>query len=287
MYVQEHDPYTEAYRGAPGVVFWAIWLVWVVVTYIGFTLGETLGQMVERIFAPQMLNLPRAVSLEGYVAAGGPSYLLVALGSGLVAGLVLGIGQGLVLLPFLKLRGTIEWVGATIIGMGIGWVTLYALSRAMSGPVLDRPTGGVLVVIIPLAGVGIIVGLALGYPQGIVLQRRGHHATWWALANIAGPIVVAVLVGSSLYAQVENTIRDSGTSLIALATGAITGIALLELLRHPTMQAEWMERLRWRGEQPAKQADTVLGSAYYQPAGQGTQTPVEPARPNGGEGRGD
>src|SRR5207249_9345373 len=170
MYVQERDAYTEAYRGAHGCVFWAIWLVWVAVTYAGFTLGESLGQVEERIFAPQILELPRTLSLEGYIGVGGPSYLPAALAGGLVAGLVLGIAQGLVLLPFLRLRGTIEWVGATTAGVAIGWAALYALSREMAGLVVDKSGLGPVVLLALLAGVGIIVGLALGYPQAIVLR---------------------------------------------------------------------------------------------------------------------
>src|SRR5438105_15000874 len=100
MIDQERDAYTEAYRGAHGWVFWASWLAWVVVTYIGFTLGEVMGQFTERVFAPQILELPRTLSLEGYISVGGPSHLLAALAGGLVAGIVLGLAQALVLLRF-------------------------------------------------------------------------------------------------------------------------------------------------------------------------------------------
>src|SRR5438045_9199738 len=119
MYIQDRDAYADAYRGAPGFVFWAIWLVWVVISYTGFALGESLGQFEERIFAPQILELPRTLSLEGYIGAGGPSHLLAALAGGLVAGLVLGIGQGLVLLPFLRIAGAGAWGGATTGGKAV------------------------------------------------------------------------------------------------------------------------------------------------------------------------
>jgi hypothetical protein len=287
MYVQERDAYTEEYRGAPGVVFWGIWVVWVVVTYLGFTVGETLGQMEERVFAPQILELPRALSIEGYFGAGGSSNLLAALSGGLVAGFVLGIGQGLILFPFLRLAGTIEWVGATTVGMAISWTALYVLSREMSGLVVEKNVGGVLFLIALLVGIGIIVGLALGYPQGIVLRRRTHHSTWWAWATIPGSALVGLLIAVALYAEVENTVRSYGTGIIALVLGASTGIALMELLRHPTTQAEWMKKLRWRREQPATQEDTVLGSAYYRSAGPGSQAPGELSSPTGGEKRGE
>src|SRR3954469_17812456 len=107
MYDQERDVYADTYQSARGIVYLAIWLVWVVVTYLGFTFGESLGQIEEQIFAPDMLGLPRALSVEGYIGVGGGSHLLVALGSGFMAGLVLGIGQGLVLWPFVRLAGAL------------------------------------------------------------------------------------------------------------------------------------------------------------------------------------
>ncbi len=264
MYVQERGAYYEAHRGAPGYVFWALWLVWVLVNIVAFLVSESLGQSVQAILFPPEPLSPRLLSLEGLVISDGVLQYGSAVIGGLVAGVTLGVIQGVVLLPFLKMGGLLEWVLATTMGRAVRWIAMYVISRELIGLTLDRHIVGVLVLFTLFIAVGSIAGVALGYAQSIVLRHRVHHSEWWTLANIPGPVVAGLIISMTLYIEGENTLRDATTPMIAVVTGAVTGIALIDLLRHPSQQAEWLEQLRWRPQRPQPPPEeTVLGSTLY------------------------
>jgi hypothetical protein len=184
----------------------------------------------------------------------------------LLAGVVLGTAQAIVLVPFLKLDGAIEWIVATTIGRAVGLLALYVVGRETVRLVLDKHIVGVCVLFLILIGTATTAGFALGHAQGIVLRRRVEATGLWLLANMPGPIFTALVLEGALYFEGQNTVRDFATTLIALISGAITGIALVELLNHPTMQAEWSKWIKWRRERPRPPADdTVLGSTLYGP----------------------
>jgi hypothetical protein len=246
MYVQERDAYYEAHHGAPGYVYWALWLAWLVVNIVAFIVSESLGQGVQTSLFPPDPSSARLLSLEGHVVSDGVVQYGSAVIGGLVAGAVLGILQGVVLLPFLKLAGMLEWVLATTVGRAARWIAMYVISRELVGLTLDNHIVGVFVLFSLLIAVGIIAGVTLGYAQNIVLRRRVHHSEWWVLANIPGPVGVGLVIGMTLSIAGENTLRDFSTPLIAIVTAAVTGIALIDLLRHPSEQAEWLGWLRWR-----------------------------------------
>jgi hypothetical protein len=263
MFEDEQDIHAEA---GPGCVYWLVWLAWVLANVAAFQLGESLREGVISLFNPQVAQLPRALSLEGRVAASSSLQIVPELLGALASGLVIAIGQALVLFPFFKLSGALEWAAATIIGRAAGWIAIYAVSWGMLGIVLDDPAPGLCILFVLLSGVGVIAGIALGYAQGIVLRRRFQHPTWWVLANVPGFAATGVLVLLTLNIQVENVVRDYTTLIIAVTTAMITGIALMELLRHPTPQAEWRKMFK-----PRVQKDripppvTVLGSSLYEP----------------------
>ena len=130
-----------------------------------------------------------------------------------------------------------------------------------------------------MISLGVIAGLALGYAQGIVWRRRVRHTGLWVIANIPGPVAASLLIMVSLYVQTENTLRDYTTIAIALVTGLCTAVALLDLLRYPTLQAEWVNMFKARPERqpkiPAgKSAETVLGSTLYSSRSQSTTSPT-------------
>ncbi|HVF99193.1 MAG TPA: hypothetical protein VND68_05095 [Chloroflexia bacterium] len=264
MYIAERDAYAEAHRGPSGCAMWLVWLAWVVVSVFTFTLGESLGRAVENLLAPEMMGLRRALSIEQRVAAGGSLNLFASMAGGLVAGVVFAVGQGLVLLPFLKVAGALEWVVATTIGRAIGWVAIYGLSKELVRIVLQKDLTGVCLLVVFLGGMGVITGLALGYPQAMILRRRIQHPVWWVFSNIPGPVAAALLISAALYVETSNTVRDFSSLVVAAVTAAVTGMALMDLLRSPTTQAEWLSGSRWRKERSkAPQADTVLGSSLY------------------------
>ena len=262
MYVAEHDTYAE---NAPGCFYWAVWLVWVATNIVVFLLGENLREAVINLFNPQAVDLPRALSLEGRIATTSSLQILPEVLGAVASGAVVAVGQALVLFPFLKLAGALEWAAATLIGRAAGLIAIYAVSRAMLGLVLDDAISGLCLLLVLLVGVGVIAGIALGYAQGIVFRRRVQHPTWWVLANIPGFAATGVLVMLTLYIQIENTVRDFTTLIIAATTGMITGIALMELLRQPTAEAEWRNMFKGRSEKARiPPPETVLGSTLYE-----------------------
>jgi hypothetical protein len=81
----------------PGYVTIGIWLAWFAASMVGYLGGEWLGETIESaIIGP---GTPRVLSIEGKVELAEPfDYLAAGIG-GLVAGVVLGAAQGLVLFP--------------------------------------------------------------------------------------------------------------------------------------------------------------------------------------------
>jgi hypothetical protein len=260
----ERDLYAETYLRISGGKAAIIWIAWVVVTYFGFVLGENWANEVASVLMPSDPKAVQLLSLEETVQTGTAASYFAAFVGALVAGGVLALAQTLFMLPFLKFAGAKEWFIATFIGRAVRWMAVYAISREFVRLTFDKPLGTCLLGAF-LIGIGVIAGLALGYPQMQILDRRTHHAERIMLANIVGPIVSALLITACLYFELENTIRGWATPLTAIITAAVTGIAVIDLLKHPTTQAEWSEMFR---QTTAKliQADTntVLGSTLYE-----------------------
>jgi hypothetical protein len=267
MQFDERDEYIHNYRAPSGCAFWLFWLAWGLVTYFAFTLGESLGKGVEGLLDAQATSLPRALSLGQPVDAGSSVNPLVSLLGGLVSGGVLGLGQGLVLLPFLKVRAALQWALATTIGRAVGWVALYLLAKDMRGLVLDKNIVGFAFLFLMLGGTALIAGVALGYPQSILLGHRVQHPSWWVLATLGGPLAASLLVSVTVMMEGRNVVRDFSTPMIAAILAVSTAIALTDMLSVATSEAEWVKNLRWRKERrKAPQEDTVLGSSLYGPA---------------------
>jgi hypothetical protein len=164
------------------------WLVAV----IAFPIGGTIGQ-----------------------AVGGPAATMpAAVISGVLAGAVIGLGQGLAL--NLRSQALAFWVAATAIGLGLA----LAVVTAVIGQI-DTTTDAI--------ALGAVSGLAIGIGQAVLLQRDGVASAWiWvpasALAWAAGWFVTAS-VGVAL---------EAGWPVYGL-TGAITsqvitGIAVWRLM---------------------------------------------------------
>ncbi|HEX8228803.1 MAG TPA: hypothetical protein VF826_05750 [Chloroflexia bacterium] len=264
MPLNEYDEYARSHNAPSGCVIWLAWLGWALATFIAFTLGDFLGKGVEALLAPEAEGARRALSIAQPVDSGASLNLLAAIAGGLVAGVVLAVCQGLVLLPFMKRSGVLEWAGATIIGRTVGWVAIYVISKQMVGLVVDRGMGGSLFLLTILVGTGVIAGLAVGVPQSIVFYRRVHNPGRWIWANLPGFVVIGILITLTLYIQGEHVVRDFNTGFAAAITAISTAMAFTDMVGQSTSQAEWMQKFRPRKEQtPAPPRDTVLGSALY------------------------
>jgi hypothetical protein len=255
MYEMERDAYTEAHRGGSGILYCGLWLLWVVVNIVAFGISESLGEAVEAFIVQaepattQLLSLDRTMHVtdwNGYIAA---------VVGGIVAGVVLGAGQGLILAPYLKWKGFLEWLVATTIGRAVRWIALFVIGQQLVGLVADKHIVGACFVLMLLIGMGCIGGGALGYAQSVVLRRRVHHSEWWILANLAGPVAAAILIVLGLYIEDQNVFRYWTNPIMAIITACATGVALVDLLRHPTPHAEWASGLRWRRERTRRSAE--------------------------------
>ncbi len=264
MQFNEYDEYARRYQTPSGCVFWFTRLAWTLATFIAFILGDVLGKGVEAMLAPEAAGVRRAMSIAQPVDAGASLNLLAAISGGLVAGVVLAVLQGLVLWPFMKRSGVLEWVGATIVGRAVAWVAIYVISKQTVGLVVDRSMGGILFLLAVLVGTGVVAGLAVGVPQSVVFYRRVQNPAQWVAANLSGPIIVGILVTMIFYIQGENVVRDFNTGFAALIVAISTSIALTDMFSQATSQAEWTQAFRSRKEQTkAPKQDTVLGSSLY------------------------
>lgn len=117
------------------------------------------------------------------------------------AGIVVGMLQWLVLLG--RIPRPWRWAVATTVGWTVGYIlTFFAVP-----PELEI-----------LNGVGI--GLVAGFAQWIVLRRELQWSGWWIVFSMIGWITGLTLL--------------PGILLTGTMAGALTGIALEILLRHPT-----------------------------------------------------
>jgi hypothetical protein len=161
----------------------------------------------------------------------------------------------------------LQWALVTLLGRAVGWVAIYLISKQMVGLVVEKDIAGLALLLVFLVGTGVIVGLALGYPQSIMLRRRVQHPTWWVFASLSGPAAAGLLVSIILFIEGENVLRGFNTGVTAAITAVSTAIALTDMFSLSTSQAEWMQNIRWRKERSTvPHEDTVLGSSLYGPA---------------------
>ncbi len=228
--LEVRDDYAAAQARGLGCGFW---LLWAIVTTVGGFLGQLIAQTTVRLVVPA--DAP--VTLV----------MLTLVPFGLVAGAVIGLFQGLVLLRYLKLLGWRDWILASALGGVLRWALLGPVASVL---VLAMNTGYPQCnVLIPLILWGALSGAAFGLPQSFVLSRRLPETVdlgWWAwtLANAAGGIfylpfvALSGLTGATLLAA-GGLVSDDYVlrSLISmtinwLITGLITGLPLQDRLRY-------------------------------------------------------
>jgi hypothetical protein len=216
MAVYQRDDYAEKYRRGPGC---AIGLAWVAATVLGSVVGSMIAGL--EIAHPALTGLDGA---------------FWATVIGLTIGTSVGTAQALVLLPYLKLKGFLQWLAATIAGRVLRSVLIVVLVNTLFGagdvPLFLHP--------ILLLLIGALAGVVTGYMQKVVLEHRVAYAQWWVFANAAVSALTTVLVWYVNPPQGYLPI----VIINALLLGVVTGYVLMDLLRHPTSRAEWT--LPWR-----------------------------------------
>jgi hypothetical protein len=125
-------------------------------------------------------------------------------GWALTGEMVIAVGAVVGMMQWIVLRPLVHQAGWWIVASGVGWAAGYAVTTiAFSAESIVLP--------------GAVIGAALGTMQWLVLQRLVYRAVWWivisSLSWAIGPILGAPLVGA--------------------VVGAVTGLGLELLLRHP------------------------------------------------------
>jgi hypothetical protein len=184
-----------------------LWLGWTLATAAGMILG----------FVPFAFLAPDV------------NLLVIRFLLPLVAGVLVGLFQWLVLRPYLT--RAVDWV----FHGGAGWALGFALGLLVIQTVGRNPLG----VVLGYALFGLIIG-GLQWPM---LRREIPHVTAWVLASIVGWALGAYLGGAALnllaaggaVSQVLSSTVISG--ITGLAAGAITGLALVWIVRQPDVAA--------------------------------------------------
>ena len=183
-------------------VGWGFWFWWV--------LASTVGYAVSSAAAMEVL----------WAVVGAPEFMAKGLAPGIRlavvrTGAVVGVLQWLVLRR--EVSGTGWWVLASI----VGWV----MGTAAAG--LGLVLVGLQELSLELVNIvsGAVVGAAVGVLQWLVLRREVSGAGWWVLASIVGWVM-----GQAAHGAI-------GLPAVGAVSGAITGIALVRLLRQPIAEA--------------------------------------------------
>jgi len=79
----------------------------------------------------------------------------------------------------------------------------------------------------------LILGSAMGLPQWLVLRQHLSKAGWWVLASALGMVGYLVGVANPASTLTEIILR---VVIVGALSGAITGIALVWLLRQPAKE---------------------------------------------------
>lgn len=248
--INAHDDYLDSQQNAPSWFFFFIWLGWIIVTIAGYLAGQWLAENTATTLLSGTTTT-HVLTIQGSAQEAGIEGYIAAFLGGILSGAALGATQGLLLLPFMKVAGTIEWVLATIIGRTTQWMVIYIVGTAMLNMTVDKSFLGTLAFFVMLLLTAVLSGAALGYAQSRVFRTRTRTPGWWVAANIIGSLGAALVVIMTLLITSENLTREYSVLLAAGLTALATASALMEVLHHPRGEAEWRETLTWERKERA------------------------------------
>jgi len=107
------------------------------------------------------------------------------------------------------LQGRISRPWRWIVATSIGWIGGYFITLFLLPQEFETLTG-------------MIIGLTTGIAQWLILRRELHWAGWWIIFSVIGWTTGLTLL--------------PGVMLTGTMAGALTGIALEVLLRHPKIK---------------------------------------------------
>jgi len=180
-----------------------LWLAWTFATALGMLIGY----------------LPLAL-LVGSLDLGFARVIVPIL-----SGIFLGLAQWLVLRPYIS--KSYDW----ILNHAVGWVVGYTLGLYVV-QLLSKTSLGMLLGFISF---GVIIAL-FQYPA---LRREIPHLATWILANVAGWTLGAYLSLLAAGVLFQNKVPTTFASVLVsvgitgFVAGAITGLALIRIVRQP------------------------------------------------------
>lgn len=200
----------------PGRAFWRRW-------FAAVTLGEILGFAVPALVAPLTMSL-------GF---GGLAEATAIVLAGVAEGSVLGLAQAYALRTALPGVGSREWAMATAGGAAIAWL-IGSLPIILGERLLDLNP-------VLLAVLGLTLLASMGALQWRILRRHVRHAFWWIPATAASwlaALAAFAAVTTPLWREdrppwLVAAIGVLGGVVMAAVVAALTGLALLRLLRTP------------------------------------------------------
>ena len=221
-----------------------LWLRWVAANATAELLG--LGAT----FALDILILARVTEARSALA----SFLgIIAIAAtGAIEGTVVGALQWSVLrrpFPAVVRRA---WVGATVVGAVIAWFlgslpsTLMDMGGQEAGAAAQEPSQAIVLLL--AAGMGLFLGVVLGYPQWRALRRAVRGSGIWIPANslawaLGMPAIFAAVdrayaayAAGSLVGAVA--IMAAALALTGAIVGAVHGAALVWLARETPLTAK-------------------------------------------------
>ena len=143
----------------------------------------------------------------------------------IVTGVLLGTAQWLVLRPYVS--NSSDW----ILNHAVGWVVGFTLGLYVVQLLSKTPLG----MLVGFMAFGVIVAL-FQYP---VLRREIPHLSTWIIANVIGWTLGAYLSQLATGVFFQNAAPTTFTSVLVtvgitgLVAGAITGLALIWIVRQP------------------------------------------------------
>ncbi len=208
----------------PRLAGWPLWWRWTVATATGELLGFAVPAAVGALAVTGLAGLPTVPRALATLA-------LVAL-AGVVEGAALGLAQWLVLRRALPPSAACAWALPTALAAGLAYILGFAPSTLDD---LGAPTPAVIaawvLVAVPLL-------LSIGLAQWTALRRYVPRAGQWVAANALGWLLglpftfagIALVPDGSPIAAYIAAGAVSGW-LMGAAVGAVTGLALVRLLR--------------------------------------------------------
>ena len=183
-------------------VGWGFWFWWVLASTVGYAVGNAAGMKVLR------------------AVVGAAEYR----GKGFVVAILLGVvmtGAAVGVIQWLVLRREVSGAGWWVLASTVGWVMGTAaagLGILLVGLQEFSPVSASLVF-------SVMVGAVVGVLQWLILRRQLRRAGWWVPASIVG-----WAMGQAAHGAI-------GLPAVGAVSGAITGIALVRLLRQPIAEA--------------------------------------------------